>query len=514
MSNYFLYVRKSTDTEDKQVRSIDDQLAVLRSLAKEQNIEISEEFVERRSAKTPGRVIFNEMLTKLQKGQAQGIICWKLDRLARNPVDAAQVQWLLQQGTIQHIRTHDRSYYPQDNVMIMNMEFGIANQYIRDLSTNTKRGLYEKAKRGDFPGIAPIGYLNDVRSKTIMVDKRKSKAIKAAFELYSQGNSRLEDISKFLFEKGVKSFEGNPLHKDRVRFILTNIFYYGMFIYKDEVYQGNHTPLVEKCLFDKVQEVIIKRGHPQRILQEPKPFCGLLRCSECNCMITAEVQKTHTYYRCSKKNKAIKCSQAYVREEILATELSGIISSFAIPKDWADDLLHLSNDDELESLKKSEEFAHSLREQVKDLSMNLDRLTDLYVAQDIEREDYLNRRGVILSKKKSLEEKIAKLEHSSTTWLEPFQNWLKQAQTLEEIAKGLDQNPKKSAAQTIFGSNLYLRNKEIEFTPEKQWAALAAARKNFSEKNRSIILAGVPGFEPGIDGPEPSALPLGYTPSL
>ena len=144
--NYFLYARKSTDTEDKQVRSIDDQLAVLRSLAKEENLIVSEEFVEKQSAKTPGRPIFNEMLTKLNKGQAQGIIGWKLDRLARNPVDAAQISWMLQEGKIQHIQTYDRSYYPEDNVLIMSMEFGMANQYIRDLSTNTKRGMYEKAK--------------------------------------------------------------------------------------------------------------------------------------------------------------------------------------------------------------------------------------------------------------------------------------------------------------------------------------------------------------------------------
>ena len=87
MTNYFLYARKSTDVEDKQVRSIDDQLAVLRALAKEENINIVQEFIEKQSAKKPGRSVFNEMLDRIEKGEAQGIICWKLDRLARNPVD-------------------------------------------------------------------------------------------------------------------------------------------------------------------------------------------------------------------------------------------------------------------------------------------------------------------------------------------------------------------------------------------------------------------------------------------
>ena len=156
MTTYFLYARKSTDVEDKQVRSIDDQLTVLRTLAKEQGLTISQEFVERQSAKKPGRPVFNEMMERIQKGEAQGIVCWKLDRLARNPVDSGLISWLLQQGVIQHIQTHDRSFYPTDNVLMTSVEFGMATQYILDLKTNTKRGLYAKAKRGDYPGNAPL----------------------------------------------------------------------------------------------------------------------------------------------------------------------------------------------------------------------------------------------------------------------------------------------------------------------------------------------------------------------
>src|SRR3989344_3433934 len=94
MTKYFLYARKSTDVED--------QLAVLRAVAKEQELNIVEEFIEKQSAKMPGRLVFNEMMELVEKGEAQGIICWKLDRLARNPVDSGRISWLLQQGVIQN----------------------------------------------------------------------------------------------------------------------------------------------------------------------------------------------------------------------------------------------------------------------------------------------------------------------------------------------------------------------------------------------------------------------------
>lgn len=197
MTKYFLYARKSTDVEDKQVRSIDDQLAVLHELAKDENLNIAQEFIEKQSAKKPGRPVFNEMLALIEKGEAQGIISWKLDRLARNPVDSGRISWLLQQGVIQHIKTNDRSFYPTDNVLMTSVEFGMANQFILDLKTNTKRGLHAKAKRGDYPGLAPIGYVNDSRIKLVAVDKKKSKIVKRAFELYAEGNWRLEDAANF-----------------------------------------------------------------------------------------------------------------------------------------------------------------------------------------------------------------------------------------------------------------------------------------------------------------------------
>src|SRR3989344_1957158 len=141
---YFLYARKSTDFEDKQILSIEAQLVELRSIARQNNLEIATEFVEKQSAKIPGRAIFNDMMARIQLGEAQGIICWKIDRLARNPVDGGQIQWLLQQGVIRHIQTHDRSHYPNDNVLMMSVELGMATEYIRQLNAKNARGLRAK----------------------------------------------------------------------------------------------------------------------------------------------------------------------------------------------------------------------------------------------------------------------------------------------------------------------------------------------------------------------------------
>jgi DNA invertase Pin-like site-specific DNA recombinase len=75
---YFIYTRKSTDTEDRQVRSLADQLAELRELARKEQLEVVDVFIEKQTAKTPGRPIFAEMLERIEAGEASGILSWHL----------------------------------------------------------------------------------------------------------------------------------------------------------------------------------------------------------------------------------------------------------------------------------------------------------------------------------------------------------------------------------------------------------------------------------------------------
>ncbi len=506
---YFLYARKSTDVEDKQILSIEAQLAELRALAKREQLNVVEVFVEKQSAKKPGRPVFNDMLARIQKGEAQGIVCWKIDRLARNPVDGGQIQWLLQNSVIKHIQTHDRSYYPADNVLTMSVEFGMANQYIRDLSVNTARGLRAKARRGDFPGTAPVGYLNDQRTKTIAVNRKKSKVIHAAYELYAKNQSRYEDIAQFLFYNGVRSTGGKPIHNEHIAFILSNIFYYGHFKYSGEIYEGRHTPIVSKQLFDKVQKVMAERGHPTTPNKEPKVYCGLMSCGECGMAITAEARTKHqkngnthsyTYYRCTKKSAA-RCSQPYVREEQLTADFSNIISPYVLPPEWAEDFKHRMQTDERDGNRVTATAVNALREKAEDIERKLDRLMDLYIAQDIERDVYLAKRRALMSDKRTLEEQIGRLERDGNAWLEPMQAWVNEARNLAEINNDPSLPAKKSALQKIFGSNLILLNQKVSGTAHPLYAAVAAARENSgnSDMGRVMVLGG------GLEPPTPSS---------
>src|SRR5437588_5656331 len=100
MTNLFLYARKSTDVEDKQILSIERQLSELREFATREQLSIVCEIIEKQSAKTPGRPLFNQMMDRIEAGEAQGILSWHPDRLSRNGVDGGRVTYALDTGKL------------------------------------------------------------------------------------------------------------------------------------------------------------------------------------------------------------------------------------------------------------------------------------------------------------------------------------------------------------------------------------------------------------------------------
>src|ERR1035437_6303883 len=217
---FIIYCRKSTDSEDRQVLSLDSQENELQRIVKDNSLEVVSILRESKSAKEPGRPVFNEMLKMISAGKVDAILCWKIDRLTRNPVDGGQIQWLLQTGKITCIQTFEKSYYPNDNVLIMSIEQAMANQYIRDLSVNVKRGNRAKLERGEWPNHAPFGYLNVIATRSLIIDPVQSKYVPRAFELYLSGSYSFKEISAILFKEGLRTSSGKKLFKAHIKRIL------------------------------------------------------------------------------------------------------------------------------------------------------------------------------------------------------------------------------------------------------------------------------------------------------
>jgi site-specific DNA recombinase len=476
INRYFLYARKSTDAEDRQVRSIEAQLSELRGISDREQLTVIDELVEKQSAKTPGRPIFNSMLERIEAGEATAILSWHADRLARNSLDGGRIIYLLDTKKLLRLQFYGTyvENTPQGKMML-NTEFGFSKYYVDSLSENTKRGLRNKVRRGEFPSMAPIGYLNDYRTKRIIVDRERGPLVKAAFERYATGSETLDSIREFLSAKGVRAKSGTPLPRASVSNILSNPIYYGHFKWGKEIHEGNHDPIISKQLYDSVQAVFNSRWKwsPTTHVRAPKAFTQLLRCMNCGCAITAERQKGHTYYRCSRKNKRqARCTEPYVREEILDRQISNALSPFALLDDAATELLTLLAADGTQSARSTADVIEAKRREIEILNHRLKRLQDAFLDNDIDRSAFLPEKSKTMSQKKTIEEQIAALTSSNNCWLEPFKEWILTAQSLGKIANSSFLSEKAVLAKKVFGSNLILGAKKARGEAVEPWSYL------------------------------------------
>src|SRR3989339_1831063 len=168
IKKYFLYARKSTDEPERQILSIEAQLFELKEYAKKENLCVVKEFIESKTAKQPGREIFNTMIAGIEQGEAKGILAWHPDRLARNSIDGGKIIYLVDIGKIVDLRfpTYHFDNSAQGKFML-SIAFGQSKYYVDNLSENVKRGLREKLRRGEWPGCAPLGYYHDVGTPTV-----------------------------------------------------------------------------------------------------------------------------------------------------------------------------------------------------------------------------------------------------------------------------------------------------------------------------------------------------------
>jgi hypothetical protein len=204
----------------------------------------------------------------------------------------------------------------------------------------------------------------------------------------------------------------------------------------------------------------------------PKAFTQLLRCGGCGGGITAEIQKGHVYYRCTRKNRTQRCTQPYIREEELDTQISALLKPFALRADWADAMLLRVKEQKKEAAQSAARVVAEKRAEIDKVNLRLQRLLDSFLDAVIERDDYTAQKTKLMSQKKTLEGQIAALSAGRADWLEPFQKWILTAKNAGEIAVSGSLQEKRVLALEVFGSNLVLDGKKARGSCVKSWSLL------------------------------------------
>ncbi|MBI5707284.1 MAG: recombinase family protein [Armatimonadetes bacterium] len=424
---YFLYARKSSEGEDRQIQSIPDQVSIFTRIAEKEKLILVDVLTESKSAKTPdNRDVFASMVRRIEAGEANGILTWNANRLFRNPVDGGKIRWLLQEGIIQSIRTIDREFRPSDNSLLLAVEEASATQQVRELSVNVRRGLHEKAARGCWPTQAKPGYRNAIRIvegkeiRSIEPDPERFALLRKAWDLMLTGAYSVPQVLAELNGWGYRSLPTRggggckPMTRSAIYRLFDSPFYSGRFFYGGDWRTGTYKPMITQDEFNRVQDLI--KG-TNRIPRQKQRFAytGLIRCGVCGCQITAERKVKHywttgrtveyVYYRCTGRRG---CPLRSVSEEYLTRRIFGLLSTWRIDDD-ARTLAERAIEREEQASYVSAGTVRQTKEATRqDLERRLNSLYVMRENEEISSEEFVQRKKRYADELGSIDQAIAR----------------------------------------------------------------------------------------------------------
>ena len=314
-----IYARYSSDNQREE--SIEGQIRECTTYAEKNGITVVKHYIDRAySARTANRPEFQQMVKDSERRLFDIVLVWKLDRFARDRYDAAHYKHILQKNHVKLVSATEPISDSPAGIMMESMLTGMAEYYSAELSEKIVRGMTENVLKGKYNGsTVPIGYVID-SDRHFQIDPLKAPFVVEAFKRYAEG-ATMKDIMNWLNRQGVKTGRNRAFTYGSVQTLLTKRRYIGENRFQDIVVPDTIPVIIEKELFDRVQEKMAKnRRAPARhkaeddYLLTTKLFCGMcgaMMFGECG---TGRNKVVHHYYKCANAKRTRSCKKKTVRK--------------------------------------------------------------------------------------------------------------------------------------------------------------------------------------------------------
>ncbi len=552
---YAQYSRKSSESKEKQAMSIDEQNDECKKAVERDNLTVSHIFQESKSAYKPNnRPEFTKMIELIEAGKINAILTWKPDRLCRNPREGGILLQLLQDGILREIRSTDGEIYTQDSDhLILQIHFGMANQYSRNLSKNVKRGnhyIFHNLKK--WIGPAKPGYFNyydeSTKEKKIGVDEERFPLLQNAMKLIISGTyTPMEALdvlnNKWKFRSRARGSKGGlPMAKSGWYRILTDSYYYGLMVRSEGSVVGTHVPMLTEDEFDTLQMRLGRKGKP-RMAKHEFAYKSVLKCGECDGSVTAEEkvqiicssckQKFHkgkltnacskcgllieemknpkilhyVFYHCTKRvNKT--CSQGSVTLKNLEDKINNELDKFEISdefRDWCIDHLNELNDKEEVDIRSIKD---SLVKQMENCDKALAKLTRLRISREnisnsAEMEKfYDDEEARLLKERKDTMKQIETVDKKQEDWYFQSKETFNFACSAKYQFETGDVRTKTYILSKL-GSNLTILDRSLQISGERPYFLIEKAKREIEDivnalepKDLAVISSNLIDYQP------------------
>jgi DNA invertase Pin-like site-specific DNA recombinase len=498
-----MYCRKSSESDERQIQSLPDQITNLTDLIHQRGVElIGEPLQEQRTAKVPGRPVFGRLVQMVEDGEINGIVLLNPSRLSRNTVDTGRIIYLMDQGKLLEVVTPYQTFRnnPNDKFML-NLLCTQAKLENDNKSVNITEALKLKAERGVFPGRARPGYKNNHEKpqglRDISTHPVYFPLMRKLFDLALTGNYSVQALLREAKILGIRSLKsGKPIVKSAMYRMLRDPFYTGRFMYNGKLYSGQHPAMLTDAEFNLLQDILDGRSKG-RLQKHDFALNGIMKCGECHYCITAQehtkkykngTQQTFGYYCCTKKGE-MKCDQPYTSTKKLEGQFADDLFRFRIKDtdkefiDWAYEALEETKDKNQTVNKSSYE---ALQTALDGVNRRIDNLIALKISPTndgslLSDTEFSDRKRGLMMEKETITRQLAQCNPNSSDWAEVARDAFEFALLAKNRFENGDSEDKKVIFKAI-GVNPILLDQKLKYQPRFIFLKIEEGVKNTNEE--------------------------------